>query len=302
MRLFCFLKYGKTKLASIFAVEISTKANYLSIFAKMTPQRYYLTEVDKVEDSIYCFHDAMGENDIQLHQHKKAQLLYTEGGVVHISVPDKTYFLPARHYMWIPPEVPHSIHASSPEIMMRNLYFPIKNQGIDFFQQIGIYAVNDLLLQLLLFSNRWHGDILTSSQEDYIIAEAIRAILPQISTMNLPLALPFSNNQRLEKILAFMASNLHNPIAFPELCDKFGFSQRSLARLFHAELGMTFIQYYTILRILKSLQLLLEEKLPVSEVAISVGYSSIPTFSNTFCNLIGCRPSEYLKIQTTILK
>jgi AraC-like DNA-binding protein len=262
--------------------------------------KYYLTEVDKLPDSIYCYHDAMGENLVQPHTHQKAQLLYTEGGVVHISIPEKTYFLPARHYLWIPAGVEHSIHASSPDIIMRNLYFPTSQNDVDFYANTAIYPVNDLLMQLFLFSNRWHGDIVPSDIPNFTIALAIKALLPSISAFSLPLALPYPKDERLTKLIDFMRNNLHNPIVFSEICQQFGFSQRSLSRLFQADLGMSFIQFYTILRILKALQLLLEEKLPVNDVAIMVGYSSIPTFSNTFYNLMGFRPSDYAKMKRVL--
>lgn len=269
---------------------------------QLTVPKYYLTEVDKIPLSIYCYHDAMGENLIQPHTHSKAQLLYTEGGIVHISVLEKTYFLPARHYMWIPDGVEHSIHASSPNIMMRNLYFPKGEKEDSFYQQTGIYPVNDLLMQLLLFSNRWHGDIHSDDTRNYTIAMAIKAILPSVSTFSLPLSLPYPKNERLVKLIDYMHENLHNPMMFSELCKQFGFSQRSLSRLFQSDLNMSFIQFYTILRILKALQLLLEEKMPVNDVAILVGYSSIPTFSNTFNNLMGFRPSDYIKMKGILEK
>ena len=64
---------------------------------------------------------------------------------------------------------------------------------------------------------------------------------------------------------------------------------------FQKELNMSFIQYYTILRMLTALKLLLDEKLSVNEVALKVGYNSLPTFSNTFNKVVGIRPSEYVK-------
>jgi len=57
---------------------------------------------------------------------------------------------------------------------------------------------------------------------------------------------------------------------------------------------MSFIQYFTIRRILKAIELLLEKKIPVSEVSQAVGYSSTTTFSNTFFKVLGQRPSDYL--------
>ncbi|WP_026712900.1 cupin domain-containing protein [Flavobacterium daejeonense] len=44
----------------------------------------------------------MGELFIPTHKHQKAQLLYAEGDVVFVTTETKTYFLPARHFIWIP--------------------------------------------------------------------------------------------------------------------------------------------------------------------------------------------------------
>jgi AraC-like DNA-binding protein len=52
---------------------------------------------------------------------------------------------------------------------------------------------------------------------------------------------------------------------------------------------------------LTALKLLLDEKLSVNEVALRVGYSSLPTFSNTFFKIVGVRPSDYVKNQKTLL-
>ncbi|AWG26407.1 helix-turn-helix domain-containing protein [Flavobacterium kingsejongi] len=65
-------------------------------------------------------------------------------------------------------------------------------------------------------------------------------------------------------------------------------------RVFQKKNFLQNIQFYTIQRILKALSLLLEHKFTVNEVARKVGYSSVPTFSNTFYKIIGQRPSEYI--------
>src|SRR5690606_36655322 len=113
---------------------------------------YYLTEVDKLPESIYCLHDAMGEDGIKLHQHRKNQLLFTQGGLVFVKVEGITYFLPARHFMWIPAGLEHSIHPGSANVTMRNLYFPAKLSDLEFDKTAGIYPVNDLLLSMILFT------------------------------------------------------------------------------------------------------------------------------------------------------
>lgn len=261
---------------------------------KNNQEKYYIQEVDVDPESIYCHHDLMGELLIPTHKHDKAQLLYAEGGIVYVTTETKTYFLPARHFMWIPSGVKHSIHPSSEDVMMRNLYFPKEIDDEVFYSKEGIYPVNDLLLQMMLFTNRWNGDLKKESR-NFRIALAIKAILPQICGINLPLALPFPKEQRLVKIVAYIDDNLSENIHFSSLAQKFGFSERSLYRLFQKDMGMSFIQFFTIKRMLRALELLIETKLTVNEIALAVGYNSPPTFSNTFYKILGQRPSDYLK-------
>ncbi|WP_293297259.1 AraC family transcriptional regulator [Pedobacter sp. UBA4863] len=259
-----------------------------------TAKDYYLTEVDKMPHSIYCMHDFMGEDGIEPHQHNKDQLLYTEGGLVHVKVQGTTYFLPARHYMWIPAGLMHSIHPGSTSIIMRNLYFPVK-EGNNFDMQVGIYPVTDLLLQMLIFSNQWNGDILAEQETAFSFVASLRLILPQLSQNKLRLKLPMPGDKRLIQIIRHMDEYMHQGILLPQLAQQFGFSERSLSRLFKADIEMSFVQYHTIQRMLKALNLLLDQKMEIKEVAALVGYNSIPTFSATFRKILGTSPSIYAK-------
>jgi len=264
----------------------------------MMGEKYYIYDVDSKADTIYCYHNQMGEKFIPSHSHKKGQFLYTEGGIVYVKTTEKSYFLPARHYIWIAPGIEHSIHPSSPEVIMRNLYFPIDDKDDTFYHQTSIHPVNDLLLELMLFTTRWTGHILPSDKASFTIVNAFKALLPQVSDFSLPLALPLAKDKRLKQLIAYLDERLEMNFLFNDLAIQFGLSPRSLSRLFQKDLGMSFIQYVTALRMLRSLQLLLEKSLTVNEVALKVGYSSLPTFSNTFHKMIGVRPSEYIKMNT----
>jgi transcriptional regulator GlxA family with amidase domain len=109
------------------------------------------------------------------------------------------------------------------------------------------------------------------------------------------LALPYPNHQKLKDIVTYLEENIEENVSFKKLAGLFNISERTLARLFQKELNMSFIQYYTILRMLTALKLLLDEKLSVNEVALKVGSNSLPTCSNTFNKVVGIRPSEYVK-------
>ena len=256
-------------------------------------ERYYLTEVDKDKDSIYCHHDLMGELLIPEHSHHKAQFLYIEGGIVYVKTEKKTYFLPSRHFMWIPPGVKHSIHPNSEDVMMRNLYFPTAKSDLPFYEEEGIYPVNDLLLNLLMFTNRWKGN-LKKNGRNYIIAKAFKVLLYEVSDKNLSLSLPLPKDKRLVKITDYINDHLNENLLFANLAKQFGYSSRTLHRMFTKDIGMPFIQFFTICRMLKAVELLQKKDMQVGEVALAVGYNSLPTFSNTFYKLLGQRPSDYV--------
>ena len=257
--------------------------------------RYYLTEIDKNSNSIFCYHKEISEAYVVEHKHDKGQFLYCEGGIVYVKIGKETYYLPARHFMWIPPNAEHSIHPNTPDVIMRNLYFPITEKDNSFYKRLGIYPANGLLLELLLFSNKWMGDITLDMKGDFIIAQAFKEILPHISKTSLKLTLPLPTDERLTKIVQFLEDNMDSSITMKKITAEFGFSERSLSRLFQKDLQMTFVQYFTILRMLRALKLLIDGTYSISEISMMVGYNSLPTFSNTFQKVIGVRPTDYSK-------
>lgn len=261
---------------------------------KNSSDKYYITEVDVIHDSIYCYHDVMGEYLIPDHSHDKAQLIYTEGGIVHIHTENNIYYIPPRHFMWIPAGIKHSIHTNTDKSIMRNLYFPVNPKEESFYKVEGIYLVDDLLLNLILYTDKWRGDVLVDNK-NYAVLLAIKSILPDLCKQAIPLSLTFPKNARLKKIVSFMAEHLDEQLSYTDLAKKYGFSERTLNRLFKKETGMSFIRYFTIQKMLKAIELLLANEMTVNEVAFAVGYNSTPTFSNTFFKLLGQRPSEFLQ-------
>ncbi len=257
--------------------------------------KYYISEVDLVSQSVYCYHDLMGESFIEWHQHQKGQFLYTEGGVVFVHTSKATHYLPARHFMYIPPNLQHAIYPSSSKVVMRNLYFPIKSADAMFFYKEGIFPVNNLLLELLMYTKDWKGDILKKDKKKFAIVAAFKVLLETMASQSLLLNLPQASDERLKRVLRFLVQHLEEEQQLPLVAKRFNMSEKSLYRLFKKEVGMSFIRYYTLLRIFKSLEYLLDTKYTIAEIAGLVGYNSVPTFSNTFTKIMSKRPSEYRK-------
>jgi len=259
-------------------------------------QEHFLALLDENPESIYCYHDLHNveeQSTFFKHSHKKGQLMYVEGGTIQVEANKKTFFVPGNHYVWIPAGEIHGIYSNSKTVLMRTLYIPIKEDEKDYYSTMGVYPATDLLLQLLLHTKDWRGDIEESNRKLYPIVQAIKVLLPDFSKTPINFTIPKVKDQKLKEITQFLDDNLDQNIMLSDLAQRFDINERSLHRLFKKDTNISFIKFFTIIRMYKAIDYLSQKKYSISEIASKVGYSSIPTFSNTFYKVIGKRPSDY---------
>jgi AraC-like DNA-binding protein len=93
-----------------------------------------------------------------------------------------------------------------------------------------------------------------------------------------------------------MESSLSNPPSLIKLAKETGLSVYRLKNGLRARYGNTPFKLLTEMRMLKAKELLVSGECNISEVAHAVGYSSIGSFSNTFFERFGTRPSTYKRV------
>lgn len=82
-------------------------------------------------------------------------------------------------------------------------------------------------------------------------------------------------------------------LSIEKLSNKLGISQTYLTRLLKKELGMSFIDYLTYIRIQNSIELMKEPSIKIYEISSLVGYSTQHYFSNVFKKHMGMSPNDY---------
>jgi AraC-like DNA-binding protein len=251
----------------------------------------YLIYIDKHPDSVFVLHEKK-ERRFPVHSHKKGQLTYVEGGIAYVHVEGKINVIPARHYIWIPAGLPHFLQASNSITAVRSLYFSMEKDSADFYQHMGIYPVNTLLHEMLLYTAMSNG-VIERSDLSYCFFMAIRNILPELGVSRLQTALPTTQNPRLKPVLVYLEAHVSEAITLTNIAERFGISERSLSRLFQSELSISFLQYLKQLRMVKAVELILQTDLTLSEIAYATGYLSISSFSNTFQQFTNLRPSQF---------
>ncbi len=251
-----------------------------------------LQEIEQKPESIFVIHEKC-EKHIPLHQHSKDQLSYVDGGLAYIRLADKLLVIPSRHYFWVPAGVPHSLTIGQNGTHLRSILFTAEGDTRhQFYNSVGIFPINDLLIEMMRFTEQWRGHILPDD-ERFIFLQSIKTILPKISIKHLPIALPYTENERMLKIISYIEENLADKHTLDTISRRFGLSDRTLSRFFKSTLKMSFLQYLKLLRMVKAFELIQQKEYSLSEIAYLTGYQSLASFSYTFYQVTNMRPSEF---------
>jgi YesN/AraC family two-component response regulator len=97
----------------------------------------------------------------------------------------------------------------------------------------------------------------------------------------------------VEAIREYVEHHYKEHIALDDLCFLFGTNKTTICHQFKAAYGETVISYINRLRIKKAKRLMREGKLNLSELAGSVGFSSLHYFSKVFKQYEQKSPTEY---------
>lgn len=248
--------------------------------------------IDSNEDGVFITHEKSTKR-YPLHQHQKGQLTYVEGGITYVTVDSVTYVVPAKYFFWIPKGVPHILRLSHSATVLHSLYYYTHDDDKDpFYTKLGIYGASDLLIEMIGYTASWHDQMVDHNTPNFVFLQALKNILPTFIDKNMQLELPFSDNPRMIKITDYLDVHFGLSLTLTDISSKFNMSERSVSRLFQAELQISFLQYLKTLRIVKAIELLMKTERSVSEIANAVGYVTLGSFSNTFYEFTGMRPLE----------
>ncbi|MEI4926533.1 helix-turn-helix domain-containing protein, partial [Klebsiella pneumoniae] len=99
----------------------------------------------------------------------------------------------------------------------------------------------------------------------------------------------------VQEALQYVSQHLDQGFGLREVADHVHLNPSYFSVLFKEQMDMTFIEYVTRLRIQKAKELLLQTKLPVSEIAERVGYQTTKYFNKVFKDYEGASPGAYRK-------
>jgi AraC-like DNA-binding protein/quercetin dioxygenase-like cupin family protein len=224
------------------------------------------------------------------HSHDLHQLEYAVHGLVEVDTAAGHHLLPSQRAAWIPAGVEHqSIIRTS--VRTISVFFEATLVS-DPQRRVRVLAVAPLAREMLLHAVRWpigrHDPDVAADRFFRAMADVVQDMLVD----ERPLVLPTSPHPVLTAATEYVREHL-DTVTIPELSRAVGVSERTLRRLFQAELDTTSRDYIVQARLLYAMILLAQPEGTVLHAATAVGFSNSSAFARAFTQRCGETPSAY---------
>ncbi|MDR1579609.1 MAG: PocR ligand-binding domain-containing protein [Synergistaceae bacterium] len=140
-----------------------------------------------------------------------------------------------------------------------------------------------------VFFTRTH-DINNIEDLHFNLARALNQLIDCISPFE-----DVKNRGVIYKAVQFIQNNYHRKITLDEVARKVDLSASYFSKIFKGEIGCNFNTYLNIVRIGKSINLLLHDNLDLVSIAALVGYEDQSYFSKVFKQVTGVTPHTFRK-------
>ncbi|MBI4204055.1 MAG: helix-turn-helix transcriptional regulator [Betaproteobacteria bacterium] len=224
---------------------------------------------------------------VKPHWHARAQFVFAVEGTMRVRTSRRVWIVPPSRALWVPAHTAHEIHMYG-TVKMHSLYVNDAS-GAGMPSSCVVLSVTPLLRELIVraaaLPAAYHED-----GDDGLLMRLLMAEIRRLAPCALDLPLPESPDlmQLCERILADFSTR--RPCGLD--ADDMQTTTRTLYRRFLRETGITFARWKQQARLLESIRRL-AEGVPVTTVAIDLGYESPSAFSTMFRRALGIAPRAF---------
>ncbi|WP_262027389.1 AraC family transcriptional regulator [Microvirga sp. Mcv34] len=224
------------------------------------------------------------------HAHRWNQMVYAISGVLTVASEGHSFAISPEQAVWLPTGARHRV-GSLLGADFRSLWVA-DEAGHGLPAAPTVFAVTPLLKALIAEA----AEIAGAEDRDGYARRVTDLILDQLRRAHpLPGALPWPRGgSSLTALCEALYANPSDPRGPEAWGRELGMSERTLARRFEAELGMSLRSWRRRLRLFKAVELM-GGGLDVTRTALELGYGSTSAFVYAFRTEMGCSPQAYMR-------
>ncbi|MCV7240195.1 AraC family transcriptional regulator [Mycolicibacterium celeriflavum] len=226
------------------------------------------------------------------HSHDVHQIEYAIGGVVEVETDSAHYLLPPQQAAWIPVGLEHQA-TMNPDVRTVAVMFDpelIPQAG----DRARILGVSPLIREMMIYALRWPIDRPNGDDISDAFFRTLANLVSEALDHEAPLSLPSSEHPIVAAAMAYTKEHLDD-VSAREVSRAVSVSERTLRRLFHESIGLSWRTYLLHARMLKAMALLAAPGQSVQEASSAVGFDSLSSFTRAFTQFCGETPTSYRK-------
>lgn len=221
------------------------------------------------------------------HAHGWNQVVYAISGVLTVTVEGRSLVISPQQAVWLPTGLRHRV-GSLLGAEFRSLWIA-DEAGASLPKSPTVFSVSPLLQALIIEA----AAVEVEADRDGYASRVTGLILDQLRrARSLPAALPWPRDGAMAKLCEALYADPADPRGPQEWGKELGMSERTLARRFEAEMGMSLRSWRRRLRLFRAIELL-GGGLGVTQTAMELGYGSTSAFVYAFRTEMGCSPQVY---------
>lgn len=235
---------------------------------------------------VIVFAGSRDEGGAPPHHHPRGQLFGSTHGLLSVGLESGMWVVPATHAVWVPP---HQVHwAASHGPFQGYAVYVDEAHCADLPARPCSIRSSGLLREAVLRAAQWPPGALDASAE-----RIAGVILDEIRTLPADaLGLPLPRDARLQRIAQALLADPADERDLDAWARWAGTSARTLSRRFVEETGFTFTAWRQRARLMRALEML-ADGVPVTSIALDLGYSTPSTFIALFRRTFGETPAVY---------
>lgn len=218
-------------------------------------------------------------------------LLYCTAGTMRLEAEGKVWSLPPSRAAII--AAGRSIHVTLPQAVMAcsvlfdRTFIPAPTEALT------VINMSPLARELILTCRIWTD--VNKPLDPYArqLFATLAAVASQLAATPSNAAMPLPRSSGVAAAVQLTEQQMANAPDFASIARDVAMTERSLARHFSDEMGMTWRQALRQLRIIRAMELLGTNDTTITQAAYTVGYASLSAFNAAFLEISGQTPTAY---------
>ena len=237
----------------------------------------------------YCFFQNLEPRPPLDAVFERDYLLYAVSGALHVTTLGQSWLLPPSFAAWIPANTPILVDIGTPVTTCSVLVTPGFCTTMP--KTPTAFQMTPMTRQMIRHCKEW-GPEITHPDEASGFFLALLNVCAGLDSKSVDIQRPLATEPILRQAIQFTEAHLGEAITSSQVARAINASERNMQRRFRDNLGITWFETLTRLRMIRAVQLLAESDASVIQIAGEVGFGSLSAFNRAFRRFADQTPTE----------